>query len=1302
MVLTHVTLSKNMTEGQDSTGGGLFFRGSPVNVRNSIIAENTSATGTADWAEDQFDNPPPVSEVHYSLIGDNSGTGLTASATADANGNLIGTNAAPFDPGLDNLQPNGGPVHPILGMIGPYLWAHAVQVDSPALNAGSDALAKSPGVDQIPGNSDDVALLTDQRGAGFPRNFGGHVDMGAVEYLDNQAPGPIITSTISGPTNAATIPIEIDFGEEVVDFVVGDLTVTNVAAINFASQGNGVFRVNIAPAADGLVKVDIAANVTQDLFGNNNVAATTFSITSDRTAPAAPVITGISDDTGSSSSDGDTSDTSLTISGTAEDGSMVEVFRDATSIGTATATGGSWSLADSATLAAGDYVYTAKATDVAGNVGLVSDNFDVTVDLTSPAPVISSTVTGPTNLATIPVGVTFGENVTGFVISDITVTNGSASNLQSLGNGQFTVDVTPTADGEVQVNIAAGVASDVAGNNNTAATTFSITSDRTPPAAPVITGITDDTGSSNSDGITNDTSLTISGTAEAGSSGWLELDGRLIGGFGQIPGNWSIVSINGLSAGTHIYKAKAVDAAGNESEFSTAFQVTVDLSSPAPVITSTATSPTALSPIPVTIDFGESVVDFVLGDITVTNGSAGNLQSPGNGQFTVDVTPAADGQVQVNIAAGVASDIAGNNNTAATTFSITSDRTAPAAPIITGISDDTGSSSSDGITTDTSLTISGTAEAGSMVEVFRGVTSLGTTTASGGSWSLADSATLAAGDYVYTAKATDVAGNVGTVSDDFDVTVDLTPPAPVISSTVTGPTNLATIPVVVTFGEAVTGFVLSDISITNGTPSNFQSAGNGVFTLDVAPNSDGAVQINIAANVAQDLAGNGHSAAATFTITSDRTAPAAPVITGISGDEGSSDSDGITNSPLWAVLGTAEAGTVVELFLNGNSVGTVSHQGTWLKDQFDSKSDGTFVYTAQATDAVGNVSAMSESFTVVLDRAAPAAPSVTGISDDTGSSGSDGVTNDTSLTISGTAEAGSTVEVFRGATSLGTTTANGGNWSLADSATLAQGTHVYSAKATDVAGNTSAASANFTATIDVTKPTPSITSSESSPSAASPIPVTINFGESVTGFVLADITVTNGVASNLQPTGAGTFTVEVTPSANGVVQVSVPASVATDLAGNTNLASATFEIVSSAIAVSDLSLSLIDLPTTVRAGVGLIYLLEVTNNGPDDATGTEVTVDLPPGVIYEPDFSSSDCTLDGNIVTCAIGDLPADPGSDAANTTRRTVTVHVPSGTAADARLDGLASVSSNNDDATAANNDAAVNTVVTRIRSTS
>src|SRR5439155_24298882 len=82
------------------------------------------------------------------------------------------------------------------------------------------------------------------------------------------------------------------------------------------------------------------------------------------------------------------------------------------------------------------------------------------------------------------------------------------------------------------------------------------------------------------------------------------------------------------------------------------------------------------------------------------------------------------------------------------------------------------------------------------------------------------------------------------------------------------------------------------------------------------------------------------------------------------------------------------------------------------------------------------------------------------------------ISNDTSLTISGTAEANSTVTVFQDGVSIGTATADGsGNWSKIDANTLVNGsTYQFTATATDAAANTSDIAGAYVATLDTGPP----------------------------------------------------------------------------------------------------------------------------------------------------------------------------------------------------------------------------------------
>ncbi|WP_188720495.1 Ig-like domain-containing protein [Actibacterium pelagium] len=106
-------------------------------------------------------------------------------------------------------------------------------------------------------------------------------------------------------------------------------------------------------------------------------------------------------------------------------------------------------------------------------------------DITPPTVAITSTVTDPTNTSPIPVTVTFSEEVENFIQTDMVVNGGSVSNFSTSDNTVWTFDLTPSGDGTVTVDIAANVAADLAGNNNTAASQFSVEYDATPPGLTI-------------------------------------------------------------------------------------------------------------------------------------------------------------------------------------------------------------------------------------------------------------------------------------------------------------------------------------------------------------------------------------------------------------------------------------------------------------------------------------------------------------------------------------------------------------------------------------------------------------------------------------------------------------------------------------------------------------------------------------------------------------------------------------------------------------------------------------------------
>src|SRR5207302_3679975 len=137
--------------------------------------------------------------------------------------------------------------------------------------------------------------------------------------------------------------------------------------------------------------------------------------------------------------------------------------------------------------------------------------------------------------------------------------------------------------------------------------------------------------------------------------------------------------------------------------------------------------------------------------------------------------------------------------------------------------------------------------------------------------------------------------------------------------------------------------------------------------------------------------------------------------------------DNITNVTTPTFTGTADAGTTVTLLVDGVARGTATATagGTYSITANAALAAGAHSVTATATDAAGNVSAASAALSITIDTTAPAAPSVPALTaaSDSGTSNTDNLTNVTTPTFTGTAEAGSTVTLFKGGTALASGTA---------------------------------------------------------------------------------------------------------------------------------------------------------------------------------------------------------------------------------------------------------------------------------------
>ncbi|GAB3542487.1 hypothetical protein GCM10027443_43410 [Pontibacter brevis] len=92
--------------------------------------------------------------------------------------------------------------------------------------------------------------------------------------------------------------------------------------------------------------------------------------------------------------------------------------------------------------------------------------------------------------------------------------------------------------------------------------------------------------------------------------------------------------------------------------------------------------------------------------------------------------------------------------------------------------------------------------------------------------------------------------------------------------------------------------------------------------------------------------------------------------------------------------------------------------------------------------------------------------------------------------------------------------------------------------------------------VDLDEVKPAITlSTPASPHVNAPFIVTFAFSEAVTDFIMGDITVVNGAASEFTAVSATSYRAKITPAAQGQVRVSVSTNVAQDAAGNGNTAS---------------------------------------------------------------------------------------------------------------------------------------------------
>jgi hypothetical protein len=353
----------------------------------------------------------------------------------------------------------------------------------------------------------------------------------------------------------------------------------------------------------------------------------------------------------------------------------------------------------------GSHTLTAVARDLLG-VRYTSDPVIVTVDNSPPVVSINQAAgqADPTNGAAVGFTVVFSEPVNGFTSGDVTIggtAGGTKTAVVSGGPSTYTVTVSGmTSSGTVIAAIADGVAHDAAGNGNTASTSSDnvVTFDVFRPAVTInqAAGQADPTASSPinfsvvfSEPVIDFTSADVSIAGTAGGTKTAIVSGG--------PAVYTL-SIGGMTNGTvtaSIAAGAARDAAGNTSTASTSTDnsvtFNVDTTPPAVTINQAAgqADPTSSAPINFTAVFSEPVSGFTAADVTI-GGTAGGTRtavvSGGPSTYAIAVSGmTTSGTVVVTIAAGRATDAAGNGNTASTSTdnSVTFNAPDTSAPTVT-------------------------------------------------------------------------------------------------------------------------------------------------------------------------------------------------------------------------------------------------------------------------------------------------------------------------------------------------------------------------------------------------------------------------------------------------------------------------------------------------------------------------------------------------------------------------------------------------------------------------------------------
>ena len=719
-------------------------------------------------------------------------------------------------------------------------------------------------------------------------------------------------------------------------------------------------------------------------------------------APSTPDLAAGSD-TGANSTDNITNDTTPTLTGTAEAGSTVTLYATdgITSLGSATATGGNWSITVSPALSEGSHTLTAKAADAAGNQSVASSGLSVTIDITAPAKpatpdLADASDSGDSNSDNL----TKLQNITLQGASNAVEANasvrarssldGGLTNVDADSNGTYSLNLTSLSAGNHDLVV---MATDIAGNQSVDSDPLAIVIDTTAPAISSVSFDQDPITDANQAAV----SFTLSGaetgaTAEysinSNSGGVAVTDSFVVASAGQ---QIIAVDVSGLNDGTLTLSLTLTDAAGNVSTPAVTDTVTKDANPPAVTTVTVADGDyKTVDTINFTVTLDDSVTvsgtNSTLGvNVGGANTTAAFASATGN-SITYSYTVLAGENTDNSGVSILASSIvlngdtirdSGNNDALLTFVGINNpdaqvDTTAPVATVVTdpaqAVFVNAANYEIKGTHSEIGLSVNLYTDTGNDGTADGGVLASAVVDADG-NWSIPNVTLTADTEHNYVVIAEDAAGNISVAVDVPTITEDsIAPVAAAVTTPATAVSvNTATQLIEGTHAEdGVTVELFADSDndgvADNSTVLASADVASGVWSLPTV-----ALTANTANNfvvIAKDKAGNVSAAVDVATITQDSLAPVVTVTALTTAD----------TTP--ALTGTVDDATAsLSLTVAGQTLAPTNNgNGSWTlaDNQLTALTNGVYDVQVTATDEQGNIGTDASSNELTIDLLAPA------------------------------------------------------------------------------------------------------------------------------------------------------------------------------------------------------------------------------------------------------------------------------------------------------------------------------------------